>query len=35
MFNIQQYLIDNKIEYRTSGKNVSRGEYSICCPFLN
>ena len=34
-FNIQQYLIDNKIEYRSSGKNVSRGEYSICCPFCN
>ena len=34
-FNIQQYLIDNKIEYRTSGKNVSRGEYSVCCPFCS
>lgn len=34
-FNIQQYLIDNKIEYRSSGKNVSRGEYSICCPFCS
>lgn len=35
MFNIQQYLINNKIGYRSSGKNVSRGEYSICCPFCS
>ncbi len=33
MLNIEQFIIKNKIEYRTSGKNVSRGEYSICCPF--
>src|SRR3972149_1445972 len=32
-FNIEQFLINNNIEYRTSGKNVSKGEYSICCPY--
>lgn len=34
-FNIEQYFINRKIEYRSSGKNVSRGEYSICCPFCS
>ncbi len=33
MFNLEQFLIKNKIEYRTSGKNVSKGEFSICCVF--
>jgi len=32
-FNIEQFLINNNIGYRTSGKNVSKGEYSICCPY--
>src|SRR3972149_3507555 len=32
-FNIEQFLINNNIGYKTSGKNVSKGEYSICCPF--
>ena len=32
-FNIEQFLRNNNIGYRTSGKNVSKGEYSICCPF--
>src|SRR3972149_6591392 len=31
MFSIEQFLRINNIEYRTSGKNVSKGEYSICC----
>jgi len=31
MFNIEQFLRNNNIEYRASGKNVSKGEYSICC----
>ncbi len=33
MFNIQEFLISKKIEYRSSGKNVSRGEINICCIF--
>ena len=33
MFNIERFLRINNIEYRTNGKNVSKGEYSICCPF--
>lgn len=32
-FNIEQFLINNKIEYKISGKNVGRGEYGITCPF--
>ena len=35
MFNIENLLIQKQIEYRKEGKNVSRGEYSICCPFCN
>jgi len=30
-FNIETFLRNNNIGYRTSGKNVSKGEYSICC----
>ena len=33
MFSIEQFLRNNNIGYRTSGKNVSKGEYSICCPY--
>jgi len=33
MFSIEQFLRINNIEYRTNGKNVSKGEYSICCPY--
>ncbi len=35
MFSIEKFLIQNKIEYRASGKNVSIGEYSICCPYCS
>lgn len=30
-FNIQQYLIDNKTEFRKAGKNVGSGNVNICC----
>lgn len=33
MFDIQQFLINKNIEFRKEGKNVSRGETNICCPF--
>lgn len=35
MFNIEQFLIKEKIEYRGEGKNVGRGEVNICCPFCS
>ncbi len=31
MFNIETFLITNKIEYRSSGKNVGYGNINICC----
>ena len=31
IFNIQKFLIQNKIEYRASGKNVGSGNINICC----
>lgn len=33
MLNIQQFLINKHIEFRKEGKNVSRNEVNICCPF--
>ncbi len=33
MFNIEQFLLNNKIEYRSSGKNVGRGEINTSCCF--
>ena len=31
IFNIEQFLINNKIEYRQVGKNVGKDEINICC----
>ena len=33
MFNIQEFLSQKNIEYRTSGKNVGSGNINICCLF--
>ena len=33
MFNIEIFLIQEKIEYRTDGKNVGRNEINVCCPY--
>ena len=33
MFNIENLLLKQKIEYRKSGSNVGRGEIGICCLF--
>ena len=35
MFQIETFLIQNNIEYRTQGKNIGRGEINICCPFCS
>ena len=35
MFDIEQFLIDNKIEYRKSGENVAKGNVNINCPFCD
>lgn len=31
IFNIEQFLLKEKIEYRTAGKNVGSGNINICC----
>ena len=33
MLDIQQFLINKKIEFRKEGKNVGRNEVNLCCPF--